>query len=222
MSQIATNAEEFYQSGVGTATVTPAAAAVCKPLPRPVRWLRLREEPSQATRGLSVFFGWWRASSVPARQVYLTPEGLKQLQGELDHLKTAKRREVAKRIHDASQGGGTVDNAEYDEAKNEQAFTEGRIRELESLLSNAVVAKSGERKRARKKSVEFGSSITVKTASGDKKAYKLVGSAEAAPLEGKISNESPVGSALIGHLVGDTVEVETPSGVMELTITRIG
>jgi transcription elongation factor GreA len=159
---------------------------------------------------------------VPARQVYLTPEGLKQLQGELDHLKTAKRREVAKRIHDASQGGGTVDNAEYDEAKNEQAFTEGRIRELESLLSNAVVAKSGERKRARKKSVEFGSSITVKTASGDKKAYKLVGSAEAAPLEGKISNESPVGSALIGHLVGDTVEVETPSGVMELTITRIG
>ena len=157
---------------------------------------------------------------MPARQVYLTPEGLKQLQGELDHLKTVKRREVATRIHDASQGGGTVDNAEYDEAKNEQAFTESRIRELESLLSNAVVAKSG--RKARKKSVEFGSSITVKTASGDKKAYRLVGSAEAAPLEGKISNESPVGSALIGHAVGDTVEVETPSGVMELTITRIG
>ena len=158
-----------------------------------------------------------------ARQVYLTPEGLKQLQGELDNLKTVRRREVARRIHDASQGGGTVDNAEYDEAKNEQAFTEGRIRELESLLSNAVTAKRSDKKKAsRKKSVEFGSSITVKTASGDKKAYKLVGSAEAAPLEGKISNESPVGSALIGHMVGDTVEVETPSGVMELTITRIG
>ena len=155
------------------------------------------------------------------REVYLTPEGLKHLQEELDHLRNVRRKEVAERIHDASGAGGTVDNAEYDEAKNEQAFIEGRVRELESLLSNAVAAKGGRNKKA-KSSVEFGSSISVKTATGDKKVYKLVGSAEAAPLQGKISNESPVGSALIGHKVGDTVEVETPAGVMELTITKIG
>ena len=154
------------------------------------------------------------------REVYLTPEGLKRLQDELGNLKNVRRKEVAERIHGASETGGTVDNAEYDEAKNEQAFIEGRVRELESLLSNAVAAKSGKKKA--KTSVEFGSSISVKTVSGDKKVYKLVGSAEAAPLQGKISNESPVGSALIGHKVGDTVEVETPAGVMELTITKIG
>ncbi len=154
-----------------------------------------------------------------AREIHLTPEGLEQLQGELDHLRSVRRKEVARRIHDASETGGTVDNAEYDEAKNEQAFVEGRVRELESLLSNAVAVTSGEKRKTRK-SVEFGSSITVRTTTGEK-VYRLVGSAEAAPLEGKISNESPVGSALIGHKVGDTVEVKTPSGVMELTITRV-
>ena len=153
-----------------------------------------------------------------ARQVYLTPEGLKQLQGELDHLKTAKRKEVASRIHDASQGGGTVDNAEYDEAKNEQAFVEGRIRELENLLSNAVVAPDVE---SAAQGVGFGSSVTVVTDGGRKRSYTVVGSAEASPLEGKISNESPVGKALLGRKVGDEVKVETPAGLMRLTIQKI-
>ena len=153
------------------------------------------------------------------RETYLTPEGLKQLQEELDNLRNIRRRDVASRIHNASETVGTVDNAEYDEAKNEQAFTEGRIRALENILSNAVVAPSSDQ---RTESVEFGSSVTVVTSDGVKRQYKLVGSAEAAPLEGKISNESPVGRALLGHKVGEKIEVETPSGVMKFTIRAIG
>ena len=152
------------------------------------------------------------------RQTYLTPEGLKKLEEELAHLTSVRRQEVAARIHKASETGGTVDNAEYDEAKNEQAFTEGRIRALENILSNAVVASS---KDVTADTVGVGSSVTVVTASGSKQRYKVVGSAEAAPLDGKISNESPVGRSLLGHKVGEDIEVETPSGVTRLTITRI-
>ena len=136
----------------------------------------------------------------------------------MNHLRIARRKEVASRIHKASEAGGTVDNAEYEEAKNEQAFVEGRISELENILANAVVASKSTRSKG---AVEFGSSVTVVTDRGDKKLYKLVGSAEAAPLEGKISIESPVGSALIGHKVGDTIDVETPSGIVNLTIKKI-
>ena len=152
------------------------------------------------------------------RASYLTPEGLQSLQDELEQLKKARRPEVARRIHKASETGGTVDNAEYDEAKNEQAFIEGRIRDLEGILANAVVAPKRDRTVG---SVQFGSSVTVVTPEKKKRQYKLVGSVEAAPLEGKISNESPVGRALIGRKVGDSIEVETPSGVMNLTITKI-
>jgi transcription elongation factor GreA len=153
------------------------------------------------------------------RETYLTPEGLKQLEEELDHLKSVRRQEVASRIHKASGTGGTVDNAEYDEAKNEQAFIEGRIRHLENILANAIVAPaSGDATGT----VEFGSNVTVMTARKQKRNYKVVGSAEAAPLVGKISNESPVGRALLGKTVGDQVDVETPAGVTKLTITKIG
>jgi transcription elongation factor GreA len=155
---------------------------------------------------------------VARRPSYLTPEGQKQLQEELAHLKTVRRQEVATRIHKAIETGGTVDNAEYDEAKNAQSFAEGRIRHLEDILSKAVVAANRDPKI---EAVQFGSSVTVKTGDGAKKRYKLVGSAEAAPLEGKISNESPVGQALLGRKVGDEIEVETPSRVMKLTITDI-
>ena len=152
------------------------------------------------------------------KETYLTKGGLKQLEAELDNLRSLRRPEVAARIHKASETGGTVDNAEYDESKNEQAFIEGRIRDLENILSNVVVApkrkKSGD-------SVEFGSSVTVATEDGGKRHYTVVGSAETAPLQGKISNESPVGRALLGRKVGDEVEVEAPSGVTKLTITRI-
>ena len=152
------------------------------------------------------------------RETYLTPEGLQQLQDELGFLKTARRQEVATRIHKASETGGTVDNAEYDEAKNEQAFIEGRIRDLESVLFKAVVAPSRQKGTD---TVGFGSSVTVVTPEGNKRKYTVVGTAEAAPLQSKISNESPVGQALLGRKVGDEVEVQAPSGVMKLTIVKI-
>ena len=152
------------------------------------------------------------------KETYLTPEGLKQLQDKLGHLKSVRRQEVAGRIHKASETGGTVDNAEYDEAKNEQAFIEGGIRELEETLAKAVVPAVSTKGAG---VVEFGSSVTVVTADGSKRRYRLVGSAEAAPLDGKISNESPVGQAILGRKVGDEVEVDTPSGGMKLTIKQI-
>ena len=152
------------------------------------------------------------------REKFLTRGGRKDLEEELESLRTGRRKEVAARIHKASETGGAVDNAEYEEAKNEQAFVEGRISDLENILSNAVVAARGGRSAG---VVEFGSSVTVATGEGRKKLYKVVGSAEAAPLQGKISVESPVGRALLDHKVGDTVEVETPSGVVNLTITKI-
>ena len=152
------------------------------------------------------------------KQKRLTVEGQQTLQGELDNLVSVRRREVAARIHKANETGGTVDNAEYEDAKYEQAFVEGRISDLENILANAVV-ESGGRKSAG--SVEFGSTVIVSPDGGAKKLYKVVGSAEAAPLEGKISVESPVGQALMGHKVGDKVKVTTPSGEVTLAIVKI-
>ena len=150
-------------------------------------------------------------------QRYLTPEGKKELQGELDHLRAVRRPDVATRIHQATEAGGTVDNAEYEEVKNEQAFVEGRIRDLENILAKSVVASVDKRTGT----VQFGSSITVVAENGKRRNYRLVGSAEAKPLEGKISNESPVGRALLDHNVGDVVEVTTPAGVTKLKISKI-
>ena len=149
---------------------------------------------------------------------FLTQEGLDQLQSELSELRSTRRVEAAARIHKASESGGTVDNAEYDEAKNEQAFIEGRIRDLENILANAVVAPASDGDAG---TVEFGSNVTVMTGPRMRRSYKVVGSAEADPLAGKISNESPVGRALLGKAVGDEVDVETPAGVTKLTITKI-
>ena len=156
-----------------------------------------------------------------AREVtHLTPEGREALDSELETLMSVRRREVVDRIHNASEAGGTADNAEYDEAKSEQAFIEGRISDLEEILSRAVVAKTTKKKK-KGAVIEFGSSVTVTPDKGAKRLYKVVGSAEAAPLEGKISESSPVGRALMGHKVGDEVEVETPAGVVKLTVTKI-
>ena len=148
----------------------------------------------------------------------LTEAGHNSLRQELDNLLTVRRAEVAARIHKASESGGTVDNAEYDEAKNAQAFVEGRIRDLENILSDAVVAPTGKRKNG---GVDVGAKVTVVDDGGSRRVYTVVGSAEAAPLDGKISYESPVGHALIGHKIGDKVKVETPSGVVKLKITKI-
>ena len=133
---------------------------------------------------------------MPQRQQFLTPQGRDQLQEELHLLRTVRRPDVASRIHQATEGGGTVDNAEYEEVKNEQAFVEGRIRDLEQILNNAVVA---ERSPESEDQVQFGSAVTVRTETGQSRSYELVGSAEARPLEGKISNESPVGQALLNR-----------------------
>ena len=150
------------------------------------------------------------------KEVLLTEEGRQGLAEELEQLVSVRRREVAARIHKASETGGTVDNAEYDEAKNEQAFLEGRISDLENILSNAVVAPA-----EKGRGVQLGSTVTVTAEDGSKRDYMVVGSAEAAPLEGKISLESPVGMALMDRNVGDSVEAKTPAGAVKLKITRI-
>lgn len=111
-----------------------------------------------------------------------------------------------------------MDNAEYEEVKNEQAFVEGRIQDLERILSEAVVARREVGSEGR---VQFGSTVTVRTSAGRSRRYVLVGSAEARPLDGRISNESPVGRALLDRKVGDVVEVTTPAGAQTLTITAV-
>lgn len=155
---------------------------------------------------------------MPRRQRYLTQEGQIQLRAELEDLKSVRRPDVAARIHRATESGGTADNAEYEQVKNEQSFVEGKIRELEEVLSNAVVPP---KKKVARGTVQFGSSVTVVNKARKKTVYQLVGSAEANPSEGKISNESPVGQALLDHKVGDVVEVSTPAGISELKITKV-
>jgi transcription elongation factor GreA len=149
---------------------------------------------------------------------YLTQAGYKSLQEELSQLRNVRRPDIAKRIHSASETGGTADNAEYEEAKEEQAFIEGRIQELERLLSQSVAAP---KRSGKSETVVFGTTVTVVAASGKKQKYTMVGSAEAAPLEGKISIESPVGQALMGRKIGDEVEVKAPAGITKLTISQI-
>jgi transcription elongation factor GreA len=151
------------------------------------------------------------------KEVYLTREGLARLQAELDHLRTVRRPEVAEELRRAKEAGGTVNNAEYESAKNEQAFVEGRIQELEKLLKDARVVEHP----VGRDQVGLGSTVVVKRPSGQIEEYELVGSAEADPAKGKISNASPVGRALLGRKVGDVVEIMAPGGVVKLTITAI-
>ncbi len=149
---------------------------------------------------------------------YLTPEGMKKLEDELAHLQNVRRQEVAAKITEAHDSGGVEENAEYEEAKNELALVEERISVIEGVLDLAVVA---DKSMVEKGVIGFGSSVNVRDGTKRRRQYQIVGSAEVAPLEGKISIESPVGKALVGHRVGDIVEVETPSGVNKLTITRV-
>ena len=149
---------------------------------------------------------------------YLTPEGKQKLDKELEYLTTVRRREVTERIRESQEGGWVTENSQYEEAKNQQAFLEGRISAIEKILDNAIVVGSGEPSRS---IVEFGSLVDVVTEQGRKQRYQVVGSAEAAPLEGKISLESPVGRAIIGRKVGDEVEVQTPKGPIKLRIAGI-
>jgi len=152
------------------------------------------------------------------KEVFLTPEGLGKLKAELEHLRSVRRQEVADQIHRAKELGGTVDNAEYDDAKNEQAFVEGRVLTLEKMIKNASIIQE---EKTPSSSVKLGSKVTVRSKGGEKEDYTLVGSAEADPNEGKISNESPVGKALMGKRVGDEVEVRAPAGARKMKIIAI-
>ena len=151
------------------------------------------------------------------KPVYLTPEGLSKLEVRLKQLTEVLRPEVAERIRRAKEIGGTLNNAEYDDAKNEQAFLEGEILDLETKIKNAEVIQ--DEKPSTK--IRIGSHVTVANADGKRENYVIVGSAEASPGEGKISNESPIGKAILGRKVGDKVEVSTPSGAMRISIVTV-
>jgi transcription elongation factor GreA len=151
---------------------------------------------------------------------FLTKEGYDKLQDELDYLRTVKRQEVADRLHEAMEGGELIENAEYEAAKNEQAFVEGRIQELEILLATARVIEDDKKKRA--DTIQVGSTVTIREDGYEEETYTIVGAAEANPREGKISNESPIGKAILNHRPGDDVQVETPDGSYMVRIVKIG
>ena len=153
-----------------------------------------------------------------AEPTYLTKEGLAKLKAEYEELSTIRRQAVAERIQKAKEIGGTVDNAEYDEAKNEQAFIEGRLLTVGNALANAAII---DEKSGVSDTVDIGSRVTVKTDKGKKVSYTIVGSTEANPAEGKISNVSPTGKALLGKHIGDIASVTAPAGTTKLEILEI-
>jgi transcription elongation factor GreA len=148
---------------------------------------------------------------------FLTKEGYDQLQKELEWLRTEKRQEVANRLHEAMEGGELIENAEYEAAKNEQAFVEGRIQELEVILATARIIEEGEKAGL----VQVGCKVTIQENGSDPEIYTIVGAAEADPRSGKISNESPIGKAILNHGVGDEVQVEAPGGTFKVRILKI-
>jgi transcription elongation factor GreA len=152
-----------------------------------------------------------------SKQVPLTKEGLSKIQQELEHLQTVRRAEVAQRIHDAKELVGAQNAPEYEDARSEQAFVEGRILTLENIIQNAVIIEATHDHQK----VSLGSKVNVINHNGKRDQYTIVGSAEADPKEGRISNESPVGTALLGKRVGDEVQVKAPAGVLRWTIESI-
>lgn len=150
------------------------------------------------------------------QNVFLTPDGRAQVLSQLEMLRTVGRARVAQYLHDAKESGDVIDNAAYDEAKNEQARLEGRIIELEQLLANAKLIS-----KVQTDAVTLGSVVHVRNSDDREYRYTIVGSYEAKPSAGLISNESPVGKALLGHKVGDLVLASTPGGVKEYTILSI-
>ncbi|MBX6394204.1 MAG: transcription elongation factor GreA [Alicyclobacillaceae bacterium] len=153
------------------------------------------------------------------KEVLLTPSGLQKLEEELEYLKSVKRREVAERIKTAISYGDISENSEYEDAKNEQAFVEGRIITLEKMLRNARIIKDAD---VDTETVSIGATVRLKDLEfGDIVEYTIVGSAESDPVENRISNESPVGRALLGRRVGEIVDVEVPDGVLQYEILEI-
>jgi len=159
-------------------------------------------------------------AAMAQKQIVLTDEGLKKLEKELEQLKTVRRKEVSEKIKVALSFGDLSENSEYDEAKNEQAMVEARIAEIEQMLKTVTVLdESG----ITTDTVSVGSIVTVRNQkSGKVDTYKIVGSTEASPRDKKISDESPVGKAMLGHRMGESVIVETPAGAVTYDVLEIG
>jgi transcription elongation factor GreA len=151
-------------------------------------------------------------------KTFLTKEGYQTLADELEFLRTTKRKEVAERLHEAMEGGELIENAEYEDAKNEQAFVEGRIQEVEIILASAHIIEEQNKNPA---TVEVGDTVIVQEGDNKPEEYTIVGAAEANPRKGRISNESPLGRALINHGVGDDIAVEAPGGIFTVRIVKI-
>ena len=149
---------------------------------------------------------------------FLTKEGFQKLQEELDYLRTAKRQEVAERLHEAMEGGELIENAEYEAAKNEQAFVEGRIQELEVILATAHMIDDHVKTGG---VIQVGATVTIEEDGDKAETYTIVGAAEANPREGKISNESPIGKALLGHRSGDLLQVDAPGGHFKVKVVKV-
>lgn len=153
------------------------------------------------------------------KQVKLTEDGLKQLEEELEYLKTKKRKEVSEKIKVALGFGDLSENSEYDEAKNEQAQVEARIVSVENMLKNAIVIDESERDTSK---VELGATVTIHDIEFDEDiTYKIVGSTEADPDEGRLSDESPLGKSLMGKAEGEMIDVDAPAGIIQYKIIKI-
>jgi transcription elongation factor GreA len=150
---------------------------------------------------------------------FLTREGYRKLQEELDNLRTFKRQEIANRLHEAMEGGELIENAEYEAAKNEQAFVEGRIKELEVLLATARVI--DENHPVAHETIQVGTKVTIQEEGVEPEVYTIVGAAEANPSAGRVSNESPLGRALLNHKLNDLVVVDAPAGEFTVKVLKI-
>jgi len=149
---------------------------------------------------------------------FLTREGYQKLQEELEFLRTFKRQEIANRLHEAMEGGELIENAEYEAAKNEQAFMEGRIKDLDVLLATARVI---EEEAVPADLIQVGTTVTIQEEGGPAEVYTIVGAAESDPAHGKVSNESPLGKALMNRKAGETVSVEAPDGAFSVAIVKV-
>jgi transcription elongation factor GreA len=148
---------------------------------------------------------------------FLTRDGYQKLQEELDQLRSVKRQEIANRLHEAMEGGELIENAEYEAAKNEQAFVEGRIKELEILLATARVIDE----TAKAEVVQVGSTVTIQEQGKEPETYTIVGAAEANPRARRISNESPMGRALLNRRPGEDVQIDAPGGSFTIQILEV-
>lgn len=170
----------------------------------------------------AVKFDGKQCGAMAAKQVILTKEGLEALENELEYLKTVRRKEVAEKIKVALSFGDLSENSEYDEAKNDQAIMESRIAEIMAMLKNSKLIDESE---ISDEHIHIGSKVEVKitgvTGASSTKQYKIVGSNEANPAEGRISDESAVGKALLGHMSGECIEIEVPAGLVKYEILSI-